>query len=178
MSYVHRTLRLVVASTLSAAVFTGGFLAAAPAFAADPAPASTDTMKPAPHKGHHFDIETYITRLHDDLKVTDAQKPQWDAVAQSIRDGANASKSTVDQWKQNQSTMTAVDDLKARVAFQQARVDATQKTLTAFQALYATFTPDQQKNADAVFAAAEQRRWDHGHGKHMKKPAAPAANPG
>jgi len=102
-------------------------------------------------------LETQIKTLHDQLKITPAEEPQWSAVAQVMRDNAQAVGALIRDRVQKAASMTAVDDLKSYQAIAEAHAAGTAKLAAAFAALYAAMPPDQQKNADAVFAKAQHR---------------------
>jgi hypothetical protein len=114
------------------------------AFAAD---ANHKTM----HAGKHHDIEAHIKRMHDQLKITAAQEPQWTSVAQVMRDNAKAMTDAMRDRVHNVSSMNAVDDINSYQAITAAHADGLKNLSAAFAPLYAAMSPDQQKNADAVF---------------------------
>jgi LTXXQ motif family protein len=166
------------ARTLAAASFAAALLFAGPAFALDrtaspqlaqaspatPAPAQKPPMKPK--KSRVDRVEERIKQLHAELKITPAQEPAWDAVAQAMRDDAKAMEQAIEQRHQAKS-MSAVDNLKSYQAIADAHAQGLQKLVPAFQALYASMSPEQQKNADAVFRAARAR---HHHPPKSKTP--------
>lgn len=168
------------ARTLAAASFAAALLLAGPAVAlgqpatpqvaqaspATPAPAQKPPAKP--RKSRVDRVEERIKQLHAELKITAAQEPAWDAVAQAMRDDAKASQQAYEQRHQAK-TMTAVDSLKSYQAIVDAHAQGLQKLVPAFQALYASMSPEQQKNADAVFSAARARH----HPRPKPKPKTP-----
>jgi hypothetical protein len=106
--------------------------------------------------------EARIKSLHDRLKITAAQEPQWSAVAQAMRDDAQAMQKAIEQRQQARS-LTAVDDLKAYQAIADAHSQGLQKLIPAFQALYDGMSDEQKKNADTIFS--QSRRHGRGRGK-------------
>lgn len=171
------------ARSLAAATILGAVLLASPAGAATRASspalllaqAQTQTAPaPAPQatpaKPHHRmtmseHVEDQIKRLHTELKITPAQEPQWDAVAQAMRDDAKSMEEAIEQRRQAKS-MTAVDDLKAYQAIAETHAQGVGKLVTAFQPLYDAMSPEQKKNADVVFSHAGH------HAHHAAKPKA------
>ena len=102
-------------------------------------------------------VEQRIKALHDQLKITAAQEPQWAAVAQAMRDNAQTVGNLAAERRQKAQSMNAVDDLRAYQAIAEAHAAGIGKLATAFEALYAVMPPEQQKNADAVFAKSKRR---------------------
>ena len=102
-------------------------------------------------------IDQRIKSLHDRLKITAAEEPQWAAVAQAIRDNAQAVGELIGERREKAGTMNAVDDLRSYQAIAEAHAAGTAKLVSAFEPLYAAMPPDQQKNADAVFAKTKHR---------------------
>ena len=102
-------------------------------------------------------VERRIKALHDQLKITQAQEPQWTAVAQVMRDNAQAVGTLAEERRQKAQSMSAVDDLRSYQAIAEAHAAGIAKLASAFEALYAVMTPDQQKNADAIFAKTKRR---------------------
>lgn len=122
--------------------------ATTPAAPSGSAPAKT---RPSPADR----VDARIKSLHDRLKITSAQEPQWNAVAQVMRENAQSMDQVIQQRHQTQD-MTAVDDLKAYQAIAQAHLQNVQKLLPAFQALYDTLSPEQKKAADDAFSRARR----------------------
>lgn len=156
------------ARSLAAVTFLGLTLVANPLLAqTNPATTTTqtaqspDTAKPAArHRASRTDrVEARIKQLHDQLKITAAQEPQWNAVAQAMRDDAQAMQSAIGKLRQNRAQATAVDELRGYQEVTETHVAGLQKLIPAFQALYDTMSPEQKKNADAAFH--RQRRGSH-----------------
>jgi hypothetical protein len=123
--------------------------------AAKPAPPAKPKMAPADR------VEARIKSLHDQLKITDAQAPQWNAVAQVMRDNAAAMHTQMEQRRQNRGKLSAVADLQNYRQVAQAHVDQLDKLIPTFQALYDTMSDAQKKNADAVFGSFGHHRGHH-----------------
>jgi len=100
-------------------------------------------------------VEARIKSLHDRLKITSAQEPQWNAVAQVMRENAQSMDQVIQQRHQTQN-MTAIDDLKAYQAIAQAHLQNVQKLIPAFQTLYDTLSPEQKQAADDAFSRARR----------------------
>lgn len=103
-------------------------------------------------------IEGRIAYLKTEFKITDAQAPMFDAVANVMRDNAKAMGEAFQGLRGDQSQpRTALTRLEARAKLTQLRADGEAKMLAAFRPLYQAMSPDQQKSADEMFE-------HHGHG--------------
>jgi protein CpxP len=184
MNHPKRSLRQSVPAMLALAI-SGAVAFAVPAMAqtdaapmsASPAPAmpapanSMPSTMPAPHRTASSRVERQITQLHARLKITPAQAPQWEAVAQAMRDNAEALDTLYQQRSEQFHTLNAVDGLKSYEAIEQAHVDGLQHLVPVFAALYAAMTPAQQKNADAVFRYQAERQ-QHARAKRVQPKSA------
>jgi hypothetical protein len=113
-------------------------------------------------------MEARIEQLKTTLKITDAQLPQWNAFADTLRKQARAGS---DRMKARQARaekgakpapVTAIEQLerrKAHLAEASARMD---EVLATARPLYAAFSPEQKKIADDLMA----KRGEHGRGGH------------
>jgi len=159
---------------LAATALLGAVILATPSHAQTSGTSSTDTAapaRPAPAaKPVHRTaaqrlnaVESRIANLHSRLKITPEQEPKWAEVAQVMRDNAQHMEQLQQDRHAKLASMSAVDDLRSYLDVTQAHVDGLQKLIPAFQGLYDAMTPDQQKNADAVFAQFQrpQRRGGH-----------------
>jgi hypothetical protein len=102
-------------------------------------------------------VETRIKSLHDQLKITAAEEPKWNAVADAMRDNAQAVGTLISARAKKEKGMSAVDNLKSYEAIAQAHLDGIQELLPAFEALYADMPAAQKKLADTVFNRRPQR---------------------
>ena len=154
------------ARRLAAATFLGMTVLANPVLAQTNSPATTlaqsDAAQAAPQpaaraKRSPDRVEARVKQLHDQLQITAAQEPQWNAVAQAMRDDEKAMRSVIAKRRQNRGKMSAVDDLRSYEEVAETHVAGLQKLIPAFQALYDTMSPDQKKNADVAFGHAQRR---------------------
>lgn len=174
-----RSFPIAIAPVAMALAVTGALAVATPVMAqtsATPAPApssaptasappatttSTTTMSatttPTPGKPASAMVEKQIATMHTRLKITPQEDAQWQAFAQVMRDNANTLDALYQQRSNEFATLNAVDGLKTYAAIAQAHADGVQKLVPAFTALYDAMTPDQQKNADAVFRYQAER---------------------
>jgi periplasmic protein CpxP/Spy len=146
------------------ASFVAGTLAALVLFAPPAAPAETAPGASAPVKAAVSKrIELRIKKLHDELKITVDEDPQWAAVADAIRDDARTVGLLIHERRAKAATMNAVEDLRSYQEITEAHAKGMAKLVTAFEALYDVMPPEQKKIADAVFAKAM-----HTHPAHAK----------
>lgn len=99
--------------------------------------------------------EQHIADLHKKLKITQDQEPKWSEVAQTMRDNAQKMDALIQQRHDSLKGMTAVDDLRSYRDIADQHAKSLDQLITAFQGLYDSMPPAQQKNADAVFAQVQ-----------------------
>jgi predicted small secreted protein len=109
-------------------------------------------------------VEARIKSLHQRLKITSAEEPQWSRVAQAMRDNAQQMQAAIEQRRQARS-LTAIDDLKAYQTIADVHAQGLETLIPAFQALYDSMSDDQKKLADAIFSKS------HRHQKSTHKTA-------
>ena len=129
------------------------------------AQAATEQQQGQPRERHHREfsasrhIDGRIAYLKAELKITDAQAPQFERVAQAMRDNANAMDQAMQQMRGSRDQQkSAVDRLEARTQFAALRAQSSQRFLDAFKPLYASLSDDQKKAADEMLSR-------HGHGR-------------
>ncbi len=162
----HATARAATATaTLLGAIFLASSLFAAPgnfsAAAATESPAAHEEIaqaaspgameEPASKPAENGPVEARIKQLHKMLHITDAQKPQWDALTQVMRDNAQAMRDLEKQRAADAKSMNAVDVVKSYGDVIQAHEDGMKKFIPAFEALYNTLSDAQKKVADSMF---------------------------
>jgi hypothetical protein len=144
---------IVLASSLFAA--SGDISTAAatgsPASREQVAQAASPAAMPAPEPTGNSSVEARIKDLHKRLKITDAQKAQWDALAQVMRDNAQAMADLQKQRAADAQSMNAVDVVKSYGEVIQAHADGMKKFIPAFEELYNSLSDAQKKIADSMF---------------------------
>jgi hypothetical protein len=164
--------RSTARASTAAATLLGAVLLATPLFAA-----SSDQMtttKPGTAASHQEmasttspespasgNVEAHIRDLHKKLQITDAQKPQWDALAQVMRDNAQKMVDLEKRRVADAKTMTAVDVVKSYAEVIDAHEDGMKKFIPAFEDLYNSMSDSQKKIADSLFrsrARSEARK--------------------
>jgi protein CpxP len=126
---------------------------------APPAAASSPMAgHPVPGKNAQERVEHRIAELHAQLRITPAERQQWDQFAEVMRENARDMDQVVMQRGQQVQSMNALQNMQSYEQMAEAHAQHVEKLVTAFKTLYDTM-PDQQKQvADQVFRAnAEQQ---------------------
>lgn len=135
-----------------------GESAAAPARPATKAPSATAT---ATGHGGAAHAQARIARLKRELKITAAEMPEWNTLAQVMEDNQDQME-TLYQRRQNETGQTtAVDDLVNYQKIADAQSDGLKKLIPAFQALYDKLSPEQKKTADTLFRPRARQTASH-----------------
>ncbi|HZB91662.1 MAG TPA: Spy/CpxP family protein refolding chaperone [Stellaceae bacterium] len=160
----------VPALALALALTGAGFGAAGPAPAyAQASPAAPPAHAQAHPEHQHFDptrfVDGRIAFLRAELKITPAQAPQFDKVAQAMRENAQDMKQRFEQMRANRDKpKNAVERLEMRQRFAQMHVQHSERFLAAFRPLYASLSPEQKQMADELLAGHHHHGRGHGHG--------------
>jgi Spy/CpxP family protein refolding chaperone len=144
--------KIVSALALAALVGAAGTLATQPATAQ-----ATTVPQQAQREGHHFSptrhIEGRIAYLKAELKITDAQAPQFAPVAEAMRDNAKTMGQAIEQRRAERGQpQSAVQRLETRAQLAALRADDSRRFLEAFKPLYASLSDDQKKAADELLS--------------------------
>ena len=99
--------------------------------------------------------EAVIKDLHGKLGVTDKQEKQWARVAQVMRENAKTMDVLMKTRLEKVRTMNAVEDLKSYSEVTDAHATGLKKFIPPFEALYASMSDGQKKEADAAFKAPD-----------------------
>lgn len=163
------TIRNAALATLGfAAILAGAGLSAVPAAPAS-AQTATASQQPAPaqqteprHLSPTQRVEGRIAYLKAVLKLTSAQEPQFDRVAQAMRENARDREQAFQQFRAPRGQPeSALDRLEMRTRFAAFHAQASQRLLVAFKPLYASLNDDQKKTADTLLS----RHHFHRHGR-------------
>ena len=153
--FTHRTARAAGA----AATLLGAIVLASPLLAAEkiaPSPAQQAMAAPGSDSSGMTSVETRIRDLHKKLHITEAQKPQWDALTQVMRDNAQAMVDLQKQRAADSQSMSAVQVIKSYESVIEAHEDGMKKFVPPFEALYNTMSDAQKKSADSLFRNREK----------------------
>ena len=120
---------------------------------------SADPAQKSPAKVSKVDrTEARIQDLQARLKITPAQEDLWNKVTQVMRDNAKTMDTLSQARFEKVKTMTPVEDLKSYSEIAQAHADGLKNFIPVFEALYASMSDEQKKDADSLFR--------HGSGSH------------
>jgi hypothetical protein len=131
-------------------VLIGGTLAGAPAQSAD-RDMGSDASAPADVTARDRAVEAHIEMLHKELGITSAEDPQWERVAQAMRDNARRLDKVLDERKQGMDHATAVDNLNSYAQVAEAHAENVKRMADAFSGLYSAMSDEQKREADKVF---------------------------
>jgi len=140
-----------IGSAIAAATIFGAVLFMLPAAAMAQAAPAAAPPPAATGMRAHARVEARIKSLHDTLQITAAQEPQWQAVADAMRDNAKTTGTLITDRAAKAKAMTAVDDLRSYEAIADAHAAGVKKLTAAFETLYASLSDSQKKAADAAF---------------------------
>ena len=98
-------------------------------------------------------VEGRIAFLKAELKITDAQLPQWNAFADALRDNAKAMQGMMGPMMGMGQDGTLPDKLAAREKQLGGQLDAIRKLKAAADPLYAVLSADQKKTADEIMVS-------------------------
>jgi periplasmic protein CpxP/Spy len=120
---------------------------------ANPSPAlSADPAQKTPAKVSKVDrTEARIKDIQAQLKITPAQEDLWKKVTEVMRDNAKKMEALHQARIEKAKTMNTIEDLKSYSEITQAHADGLKNFIPAFEALYASMSDEQKKDADTLF---------------------------
>jgi hypothetical protein len=98
-------------------------------------------------------VEARITALHAKLTITPTQERLWSHVSQVMRDNEKAMDALDKAGSKHATTKTAVDEVKSYAEIAEVHAAGLQKFVPVFEALYASMSVVQKKNADTLFGS-------------------------
>lgn len=108
-------------------------------------------------------IEERAERMKTRLQITDAQKPQWDALVGVMQKQQRAFASTMaDMWQKRAAgetpkALTTPEHMTERNKAMETRLNSQREFTAAFTTLYNTMSPDQKKIADDLLSGRHHR---------------------
>jgi protein CpxP len=146
-------MKMLVAVLASTFVF-GGVVAQTPD---QPASRHASTNSPGPaipnsDAKRDGEVEKHIKDLHGTLGITPAEEPQWNKVAETMRENATDLDRAIDKRDAAVASATAIDNLSSYGDIIQAHANGVKKLANAFSGLYSAMSDDQKKVADEVFS--------------------------
>ena len=158
---------VTIRQTLKSAVVAGGVAmlllgSTGSVFAANPAPreqgAAHGMMDPQK-------VDQKLATLKGELKITEAQTPAWNGVADAVRANANAMRTAAEAKKASGKETDVLKRMESRDQWAKLRVQNSERLLTAFRPLYAQFSPEQKQIASEKFMQHQK------HGQQGQKKA-------
>jgi hypothetical protein len=132
------------------------------AWSQSPAPqAQNQQQGPAQRQMRPSRIEGRIAFLRTELKITGAQAPLFDAVANAMRDNDRAMRTAIESRRQQPTQANLLDRLDQRQKRAEEMASATGKLKAAWAPLYAALSDDQKKTADELLSYAGGHRMMH-----------------
>jgi hypothetical protein len=113
----------------------------------------------AQHMAQHAQhIEGWIAFLRTELKITDAQMPQWNAFADVLRTMARKMQEAMpSMMRQGDTPATLPQRLEQHEKMMAAMVEHLHSIRTALEPLYASFSAEQKKAADSLVSGGMGR---------------------
>jgi len=163
--------KLVVSTLLSATLVVAPL---AIAQSGESAPHARHGAAAQPHGERAFRmpserVEARLAYLKTALRITDAQQPQWDAFANTLRKQAREMDVRIEARRAQRAQsgrdgrVTAIERLERRQQRLELASSRLNEIVAAAKPLYAALTPEQQKVADELLA---QRHRGMRHGQH------------
>ena len=156
-------------------------LLASPAFAQQMDMPQGQAM-PQGHKQDPMErVNRQITQLHQTLKITPGQEPQWEALAKVMRENAASMETLFKERASHFDQMNAVESLKSYERIAETHVTNMHRLIPTFAALYEILSPEQRRAADAAFRYQEARhkaRMQGGQMPNGQMPQMPMSQPG
>jgi hypothetical protein len=116
---------------------------------------------PAARRNAAERVEQRIKELHAQLRITPAERPQWDQFAQMMRENAGEMDGAWMERAGHFQSMSAVQNMQSYEQIAEQHAQHLQKLVSAFQHLYDAM-PDQQKQlADQVFRTKFEKQAQH-----------------
>jgi hypothetical protein len=162
--------KMVVATAL-----VGGLAAAVPValtqnvFAQTAPQAGAQQQAPRPERPSR--IEGRLAFLKTELKITDAQTRQWEALAAVMRQQDQTRREQMRQMRHQREQrrdkpLNAVERFELRERMSTAQLERSKQLLAAFKPLYEQLSDEQKKTADELFA---RRMGGHRGGHHRHR---------
>ena len=95
-------------------------------------------------------VEGRLAFTKAELKITDAQLPQWNVFAEAIRTSTASQRKALQGMMQTTGPGTAPEQIERRIAATTTQLDTMKAVLTAAKPLYAVLSDEQKKTADEL----------------------------
>lgn len=97
-------------------------------------------------------IEGMLAFYRTELRIADAQQPQWNAFADAVRAAAGTLKQAVTRAMQESGPLAAPEQMERRIALLTAETEAMRTVQAAARPLYAALSEEQKRTADTLMA--------------------------
>lgn len=98
-------------------------------------------------------VEGVLAYIRAELRITDAQQPQWNAFADAVRANMDKLRQAYAQAMQSAGQpATAPEQMERRIALLSAQLDAARSLEAAARPLYAALSDEQKRSADELTA--------------------------
>jgi Fe2+ transport system protein B len=121
-------------------------------------PASPLAGHPVAGKTAKERVEQRIKEMYSQLRITPAERPQWDQFAQVMRDNARDMDQVLLQRADRFQSMNAVQNMESYEQIAEQHAQHVQKLVPAFQNLYNAMSDQQKQLADEIFRANVERQ--------------------
>jgi periplasmic protein CpxP/Spy len=122
------------------------------------APSSPLAGHPVAGKTAQERVEQRIKELYSQLRITAAERPQWDQFAQVMRDNARDMDQAWLQRVDHVESMNAVQNMQSYEQIAEQHAQHVQKLVPAFRNLYTAMSEQQKQLADQVFRANAEKQ--------------------
>ena len=122
------------------------------------APSSPLAGHPVAGKTAQERVEQRIKELYSQLRITPAERPQWDQFAQVMRDNARDMDQAWLERIDHSQSMNAVQNMQSYEHIAEQHAQHVQKLVPAFQNLYTVRSEQQKQLADQVFRANAEKK--------------------
>jgi hypothetical protein len=95
-------------------------------------------------------IEGRLAFYRAELRITDAQQPQWNAFAEAVRAAAGTLKQAVTASMQQAGPGPAPEQMERRIVALTAQAEAMRAVQAAARPLYAALSDEQKRSADGL----------------------------
>jgi periplasmic protein CpxP/Spy len=149
---------------LPAAGFAQSATTPTPAAPPPPSAAASSPMpsRAAPGSDVEQRVEEHIRELHAQLRITPAEKPQWDRFANVMRDNARDMDQQFTMRREQFSTMNALQNMQSYERIADAHAQHLQQLVPAFENLYNAMPESQKRLTDRVFRENAEARTPRG----------------
>ncbi len=157
MSKIHLA-SLILAATLPLAAMAQGPAPAARGSEAGPPAGRSGEMGRG--RGHMAEMtpeqrtqrtERHLAEMRTRPRITPAQMPQWEGFATATRENANEIHARFAERGAHMQQLNAAQNMDDYAQIAELHARQLTRLAASFTALYATFSPDQQRDADTQF---------------------------